>query len=74
MTTRYKLTKLFRRKEVIPKCFYPNCNLVRVEDEWIKCRIKYENYTGTLCDEHLKEALRYNRIERELLKKEIIRR
>jgi len=74
MTIKYKLTKLFKRKEIIPKCIYPDCNLVRVEDEWIKSRRKYENYSGTLCNEHLEEALRYNRIERELLKKEIIRR
>ena len=68
MTNHYELTKLFKRKKIIPKCIYPDCNLVRIENEWIKSKREYENYSGTLCHEHLREALRYNRIERELLK------
>ncbi len=69
MTIRYEITKRFRRKKLIPKCIYPNCHMVRDGDKWVeyKGHMNYKNFTGSLCESHLEESLKYNKIERTLL-------
>ncbi len=71
MTLAHKLTKMLKKKVIIPKCIYPKCHLVRVEDEWIECNKNYgyKYYSGSLCPEHLQEALIYNKVQSKLMKR-----
>jgi hypothetical protein len=68
MTENYRLKKelrrMYRDKEIIPLCCYPNCKKHRVNDEWIDFpKRDYNFYSHTLCPEHLEEALRFNHLK-----------
>lgn len=57
MTLKYKLTKMFKKKQLIPICML--CDKHRIEDVWIKHKRNpdYREYSHTYCNDCFKYVL-----------------
>lgn len=66
MTNWYELTKRYHRKSLITVCLINDCDMHRVNGEWIQYpkREGYQRYTHSLCPEHLEMAREFNKQKR----------